>query len=100
MHPDGLNLRSQAAATSQTGDEGQLQGAHDLVSVLDDHEELGRIGVDRLERTPVGLDVLLAGGPFPGAAQGVGRKEPHKSRQVVQLGSAQFNGGGGQLQGG
>ena len=68
MYPYRLDLSPQGAAASQTGDEGQLHGSHNLVR-RGDAEQLGWVGIDPGESTSVGLQVGTGAGFLARLAQ-------------------------------
>ncbi len=80
MDPDRFSLGSRRAAARQAGDERQLKGGHDLVPVGGNEEQLGRVGVDRVEGAPIGLQVRSTQGKPSDAAQGIGGDQADDGR--------------------
>jgi hypothetical protein len=95
VHPDGLDLRPPRPAPRQAGDEAQLHRADDpAAAVYGDDEQVPRIGRDRVERGPVGrqlvrrlaLDAQLVGGEqCHDLGQVVGRRLPERDGAAGHL---------------
>lgn len=83
VHPHRFDLRAQGPAAGQAGDEGELQGADDLGAGRGDNQQLGGVGVDRLERLPVRLQVLVTGLALSGATQRISYEQDHEGTEIV-----------------